>query len=114
MQIRPANELERLVRQTFPEKPAFSAEAELGIGPRRHPIVTFVHGGAARFSTARSGTGSAARPCSRLRISCSTEIMQTEFDEAGGHAEGCADLATVRRPHVSLARRPLVGHARRG
>ena len=84
MQILPANELERLVRQTFPEKPGFSAEAELAIGPRRQPIVTFVHGGAARFSTAHSGTGSAARPCSRLRISCSTEIMQTEFDEAGG------------------------------
>ncbi len=49
MQILPANELERLVRQTFPGKPTFSAEAELGIGPRRHPIVTFVHGGADPF-----------------------------------------------------------------
>ena len=49
MQILPANELERLVRQTFPEKPGFSAEAELGIGPRRQPIVTFVHGGADPF-----------------------------------------------------------------
>ena len=49
MQILPANELERLVRQTFPGKPAFSAEGELGIGPRRHPVVTFVHGGADPF-----------------------------------------------------------------
>jgi len=49
MQILPANELERLVRQTFPEKPGFSAEAELGIGLRHRPIVTFVHGGADPF-----------------------------------------------------------------
>ena len=49
MQILPASELERLVRQTFPEKPGFSAEAELGIGPQRQPIVTFVHGGADPF-----------------------------------------------------------------
>ena len=49
MQILPANEFERLVRQTFPEKPAFSAEAELGIGLRHRPIVAFVHGGADPF-----------------------------------------------------------------
>jgi hypothetical protein len=49
MEILPASELERLVRETFPEKPAFSAEAELGIGPRRRPIVTFVHGGTDPF-----------------------------------------------------------------
>jgi hypothetical protein len=45
MQILCANELERLVRETFPGKPKFSAEAELGVDPHRRPIVTFVHGG---------------------------------------------------------------------
>jgi hypothetical protein len=39
MQILPESELERRVRQTFPGKPAFLAEAEPGIGPRRQPIV---------------------------------------------------------------------------
>src|SRR5262249_2659264 len=46
MQILPTNELERLVRQTFPEKPAFSAGAAVGLGPPPWPIVTFVPGGA--------------------------------------------------------------------
>ena len=45
MQIICANELERLVRETFPGKLEFSAEAELGVDPHRRPIVTFVHGG---------------------------------------------------------------------
>jgi hypothetical protein len=45
MQIICASELERLVRETFPGKPQFSAEAELGVDPHRRPIVTFVHGG---------------------------------------------------------------------
>jgi len=45
MQIISTNELERLVRETFPGKPEFSAEAELGVDPRRRPTVTLVHGG---------------------------------------------------------------------
>ena len=45
MQIISTNELERLVRETFPGKPEFSAEAELGVDPHRRPTVTFVHGG---------------------------------------------------------------------
>jgi hypothetical protein len=49
MQILGTNELERLVRETFPAKPQFSAEAELGVDPHRRPIVTFVHGGADPF-----------------------------------------------------------------
>lgn len=38
-------ELERLVRESFPAKRSFSAEAELGAGTQRLPVVTFVHGG---------------------------------------------------------------------
>jgi len=49
MQILPMSELERLVRETFPGKLEFSAEAELGADLHRRPIVTFVHGGADPF-----------------------------------------------------------------
>lgn len=38
-------ELERLVRESFPAKQSFSAQAELGTGTQRLPVVTFVHGG---------------------------------------------------------------------
>ena len=48
MQIIGIGELERLVRETFPEKRNFLAEAEFGASLRR-PIVTFVHGGADPF-----------------------------------------------------------------
>jgi hypothetical protein len=37
-------ELERLVRETFPAKPGFSAAPELGLRSGRS-VVTFVHGG---------------------------------------------------------------------
>jgi hypothetical protein len=70
MQILCTNELERLVRETFPGKPQFSAEAELGVDPHRRPIVTFVHGGPGRFSTASSKTGLPAPRYSWPRISC--------------------------------------------
>jgi hypothetical protein len=49
MQILPMSELERLVRETFPGKLEFSAEAELGADLHRRPIVTFVHGGSDPF-----------------------------------------------------------------
>jgi hypothetical protein len=45
MKVIGTNELEHLVRATFPAKPAFSAAAEMGAQARRAPIVTFVHGG---------------------------------------------------------------------
>ncbi len=45
MRIVGVQELEQLVRKTFPEKGAFSAAAELGARSQRWPIVTFVHGG---------------------------------------------------------------------
>jgi hypothetical protein len=45
MQVIGTNELEYLVRETFPQKRAFSAEAELGAGRHRRTVVTFVHGG---------------------------------------------------------------------
>ncbi len=36
--------IERLVREVFPEKRAFSAAADLGVSARR-PVMAFVHGG---------------------------------------------------------------------
>jgi hypothetical protein len=47
MKIIGTRELERLVRDTFPQKHSFSVEAELGT--RRHPVIAFVHGGADPF-----------------------------------------------------------------
>lgn len=44
MKVIESRELEALVRETFPEKGQFSAEAELGLKASR-PVVTFVHGG---------------------------------------------------------------------
>jgi hypothetical protein len=44
-----SRELERLVRETFPQKARFSAEAELGFGPHARPAVAFVHGGCDPF-----------------------------------------------------------------
>jgi hypothetical protein len=42
-------ELERLVRETFPQKWGFSAEADLGLAPGSRPPVAFVHGGCDPF-----------------------------------------------------------------
>jgi hypothetical protein len=42
-------ELERLVRETFPQKAWFSAETELGLGSSARPAVAFVHGGCDPF-----------------------------------------------------------------
>jgi hypothetical protein len=40
-----SRELERLVRETFPQKRRFSADADLGLTSRSRPTVAFVHGG---------------------------------------------------------------------
>jgi hypothetical protein len=45
MKVLEANELERLVRETFPAKPRFSVGSDLGLGLGRRPAVAFVHGG---------------------------------------------------------------------
>jgi hypothetical protein len=45
MQVLGANELERLVRRTFPAKPGFAVEPDLGLTPSRLPAVAFIHGG---------------------------------------------------------------------
>jgi hypothetical protein len=45
MKVIETNELEHLVRATFPAKRRFSAAAELGPHVRRALVVTFVHGG---------------------------------------------------------------------
>jgi hypothetical protein len=45
MKVIRAVELERLVRETFPEKRLFCAESDLGLLRGRTPVVTFVHGG---------------------------------------------------------------------
>ena len=37
MNVIDTDELERLVRETFPAKPRFSAEADLGMKARRSP-----------------------------------------------------------------------------
>jgi hypothetical protein len=44
MKVIEARELERLVRETFPAKHCFCADAELGLKGRT-PVVAFVHGG---------------------------------------------------------------------
>jgi hypothetical protein len=44
-----ATELERLVRENFPQKLGFSADAELGLGSASRPPVAFVHGGCDPF-----------------------------------------------------------------
>lgn len=49
MRILGTFELERLVREAFPAKQSFSAEAELCSAAKRLPVVTFVHGGADPF-----------------------------------------------------------------
>jgi hypothetical protein len=49
MKILGTFELERLVREAFPAKALFCAEAELGTVAQRLPVVTFVHGGADPF-----------------------------------------------------------------
>ena len=45
MRVIEPSDLERLVRKTFPEKPRFCADAELGLTGHARPLVTFVHGG---------------------------------------------------------------------
>jgi hypothetical protein len=45
MKLIQSNELEQLVRSTFPSKEHFSAERELGLRTRRAAPVAFVHGG---------------------------------------------------------------------
>jgi len=45
MKILGIQELEQLVRRTFPAKQLFSAETELGVNASRMPMVAFVHGG---------------------------------------------------------------------
>ena len=45
MKVLEANELECLVRHTFPAKPRFSVQADLGLTPARMPATAFVHGG---------------------------------------------------------------------
>src|SRR5215470_12584680 len=44
-----AHELERLVRETFPQRARFSAEAEAGVGAGARPAVALVHGGCDPF-----------------------------------------------------------------
>ena len=48
MRIIDDRDIERLVREAFPERRAFSAAADLGRGAHR-PVVAFVHGGADPF-----------------------------------------------------------------
>ena len=45
MKVIGTRELEHLVREAFPAKRQFSAEADLGLHASRAPVVTFVHGG---------------------------------------------------------------------
>jgi hypothetical protein len=45
MRVLEANELERLVRGTFPVKAAFSLQSDLGLTAGRLPAMAFVHGG---------------------------------------------------------------------
>ncbi len=45
MKVLEANDLERLVRDTFPARRRFSVGSDLGLAPSRLPAVAFVHGG---------------------------------------------------------------------
>ncbi len=42
-------ELERMVRTTFPQKQRFSADGELGFSARSRPLCAYVHGGCDPF-----------------------------------------------------------------
>lgn len=43
MNVIESQDLERMVRETFPEKRSFCAHNDLGL--KRTPVITFVHGG---------------------------------------------------------------------
>jgi len=45
MRVIGANELEFMVRRTFPGKARFSVDADLGLTSNRLPAIAFVHGG---------------------------------------------------------------------
>ena len=45
MRVLEANELESLVRRTFPGKPGFAVGIDLGLTASRLPAVAFIHGG---------------------------------------------------------------------
>jgi hypothetical protein len=45
MRVIGANELEVMVRQTFPAKTRFSVQSDLGLTSKRLPAIAFVHGG---------------------------------------------------------------------
>ena len=45
MRVLEANELERLVRRTFPAKRGFAVGPDLGLAPNRLPAIAFIHGG---------------------------------------------------------------------
>ena len=45
MKVIDYDELERLVREAFPHKRRFSADADLGLSSRSLPTIAFVHGG---------------------------------------------------------------------
>lgn len=49
MNLIQSDELEQLVRSTFPSKEHFSVETELGLSARRAPPIAFVHGGTDPF-----------------------------------------------------------------
>lgn len=49
MKIIESPELERLVRETFPQKRRFSAATDLALSSRSRPAVAFVHGGGDPF-----------------------------------------------------------------
>ena len=49
MNLIDAAQLERLVRETFPQRNQFSAEVDLGLAPGSRPPVAFVHGGCDPF-----------------------------------------------------------------
>ena len=88
MQVLDARELERLVRQTFPQKAWFSAAAELGL---ERPAVAFVHGGCdpfldRQFEAWLQGTASFVAVHQVLNRLC----------RVGALAPG--DYAVVRRP----------------
>jgi hypothetical protein len=45
MKVFRANELEQMVKRTFPAKAQFSVHTDLGLAPSRLPAIAFVHGG---------------------------------------------------------------------
>ena len=76
-----AEELERMVRMTFPQKRWFSVDGELGFGARSRPLCAYVHGGCdpfleRQFEDWLKGTVSFVAPYQLLNRLCREGLLK--------------------------------------